>query len=308
MFSVLFSGQGIVLAEEDQYSGDLIPTMTSNTAPSGTVTASSIWSVKNHQPFHAFDDSDGMYGWCSAEGALTGWVAYEFNNPVKIEKYTLKPRKNNIDGVKEQPKTWTFEGWDGTNWVVLNTQADVTDWAMGQIKEFTFSNQTSFNKYRINITANNGSRKFVTIGEMEMMEKINSTPNPEPEPEPEPNPTGDNALLVIKMISGLEKEFELSASEVQEFIDWYNGRADGRGKETYMFDKDFNKGPFTSRKDYVAFSKIQSLKSWNIPNNTMRHILKNRKVPHLFSSNQSQAKTIIKQTRLYRKTYYIKKI
>ncbi|WGV57733.1 hypothetical protein QIH01_19870 [Brevibacillus brevis] len=65
-------------------------------------------------------------------------------------------------------------------------------------------------------------------------------------------------LLVIKMISDLEKEFELPSSEVQDFIDWYNSRADGRGKETYIFDKDFNKGPFTFRKDYVAFSKIQS--------------------------------------------------
>ncbi|WP_162630265.1 fibronectin type III domain-containing protein [Brevibacillus brevis] len=76
--------------------------------------------------------------------------------------------------------------------------------------------------------------------------------------DPDPKPTGDNALLVIKMISGLEKEFELTASEVQDFIDWYNERADGHGKETYMFDKTFNKGPFTARKDYVAFSKIQS--------------------------------------------------
>ncbi|QDS38002.1 hypothetical protein FPS98_00370 [Brevibacillus brevis] len=92
-----------------------------------------------------------------------------------------------------------------------------------------------------------------------MMENANPTnPDPEPNPDPNPNPTGDNALLVIKMISGLEKEFDLTASEVQDFINWYNGRADGRGKETYMFDKDFNKGPFTSRKDYVAFSKIQS--------------------------------------------------
>ncbi|ASJ55528.1 hypothetical protein BP422_19445 [Brevibacillus formosus] len=86
-----------------------------------------------------------------------------------------------------------------------------------------------------------------------MMENANPT-----NPDPNPNPSGDNALLVTKLISGLEKEFDLSASEVEDFIDWYNNRADGRGKETYMFDKDFNKGPFSSRKDYVSFSKIQS--------------------------------------------------
>ncbi|WP_238543237.1 hypothetical protein [Brevibacillus sp. BC25] len=69
---------------------------------------------------------------------------------------------------------------------------------------------------------------------------------------------GITALLVIKMISGLEKEFELTAAEIEDFINWYNNRADGNGKEIYMFEKDFNMGPFTARKDYVAFSKIQS--------------------------------------------------
>lgn len=60
------------------------------------------------------------------------------------------------------------------------------------------------------------------------------------------------------MISVHEKEFDLSSIEVEDFIDWYNDRADGRGKETYMFEKDFNMWPFSARKDYVAFSKIQS--------------------------------------------------
>lgn len=258
MFSVLFSGQSIGHAEE-QYTDDLIPKMTSNTEPNGTASASSYWSI-NHLPFFAFDDTDSAYGWGTVQGTVTGWLAYEFSTPQKIQKYTIKPRVNNIDGTRELPNTWTFEGWDGSNWVTLDTQKDISNWAIGVKKEFYFNNPNNYIKYRINITKNNGSSHFVTIGEMEMMAKISESPEPDPEPNPEPNPepTGDNALLVIKMISGLEKEFELSASEVQDFIDWYNGRADGRGKETYMFDKDFNKGPFTARKDYVAFSKIQS--------------------------------------------------
>lgn len=91
-----------------------------------------------------------------------------------------------------------------------------------------------------------------------MMRKITDSNGPGSDPGTDPTPTGDYALLIIKMISGLEKEFELSSSEVENFIVWYNDRADGHGKETYMFNKDYNKGPFTARKDYVAFSKIQS--------------------------------------------------
>lgn len=259
--AVLLSGQSIIHAE-DQYTNDLVPKMTSNNSPSGLVSSSSIWSVDNHQPFNVFNDSDADYGWSSAQSMLYGWVSYEFSAPTKIQKYTIKPRVNNIDSLLELPKDWTFEGWNGTGWIILDTRSNITDWVMGQKKEFTFDNDTEYLAYRINVTKNNGSSKFVTIGEMEMMAKISESPepepNPEPNPEPSPEPTGDKALLVIKMISGLEKEFELTASEVQDFIDWYNGRADGQGKETYMFDKDFNKGPFTSRKDYVAFSKIQS--------------------------------------------------
>ncbi|WP_286176940.1 discoidin domain-containing protein [Brevibacillus brevis] len=259
--AILFSGQSIGHAE-DQYTNDLVPKMTSNNSPSGVVRSSSIWSVINHQPFNVFNDSDEDYGWSSAQSTLYGWVSYEFSAPTKIQKYTIKPRVKNIDSLLELPKDWTFEGWNGTDWIILDTRSNIKNWVMGQKNEFTFDNNTEYLAYRINVTKNNGSSKFVTIGEIEMMAKISESPepepNPEPKPEPTPEPTGDKALLVIKMISGLEKEFELSASEVQDFIDWYNGRADGRGKEAFMFDKDFNKGPFTSRNDYVAFSKIQS--------------------------------------------------
>lgn len=127
-------------------------------------------------------------------------------------------------------------------------------------REFAFTNSASYNRYRINITKGFDS-SVVSIIHLEMMENANpanpTNPEPDPNPDPNPNPTGDN---------GLEKEFDLSASEVEDFIDWYNNRADGRGKETYMFDKDFNKGP------------------WNIPNNTPKHILYNRKVPKVLKN------------------------
>ncbi|MGG4461741.1 discoidin domain-containing protein [Brevibacillus porteri] len=250
---ILFSGQNVGFAE-DEYSGDLIPAMTSNDSPSGLASASSEWSA-NHKAYRAFDDKDDTYGWGTAGGTIKGWLQYEFPEPKKISKYTVKSR----DVYKgESPKDWTFEAFDGQEWIVLDTQTNQTGWATNYKRDYTFNNDNFYKQYRINITSNNGFSSFTVIEELEMMEKIGTPTNPDPNPEPEPEPTGDNALLVIKMISGLEKEFELTASEVQDFIDWYNGRADGRGKETYMFDKDFNKGPFTSRKDYVAFSKVQS--------------------------------------------------
>lgn len=53
---------------------------------------------------------------------------------------------------------------------------------------------------------------------------------------------------------------ELSKSQVNDFINWYNVRSAGSGLPHYTFNKDFNLGPFQSRKDYLVFDKIQASK------------------------------------------------
>jgi hypothetical protein len=73
-----------------------------------------------------------------------------------------------------------------------------------------------------------------------------------------PPDEGNNALLVITLVSGLEKEYDLPMSQVNDFISWYNGRAAGTGAEVYTINKSFNKANFLSRKDYIAFSKIET--------------------------------------------------
>lgn len=69
---------------------------------------------------------------------------------------------------------------------------------------------------------------------------------------------GDDALLVITMTNGMEKEYQLSASDISSFLSWYNGRAGGSGNAYYMVSKSYNLGPFSSRKDYIVFDKILS--------------------------------------------------
>ncbi|NQX61832.1 fibronectin type III domain-containing protein [Paenibacillus qinlingensis] len=72
-----------------------------------------------------------------------------------------------------------------------------------------------------------------------------------------PPPSG-RALLVITLVNGLEKEYDLPMADVNAFINWYNGRADGTGSEVYTFNKTYNLAKFVSRKDYIAFSKIET--------------------------------------------------
>ncbi|SHI65986.1 fibronectin type III domain-containing protein [Propionispora hippei] len=65
-------------------------------------------------------------------------------------------------------------------------------------------------------------------------------------------------LLLIELTDGLQKEYELTKSELDTFVNWYNNRSTGAGQPYYIFDKSFNLGPFDSLEDYLAFDKIQN--------------------------------------------------
>ncbi|MFW9334030.1 fibronectin type III domain-containing protein [Paenibacillus polymyxa] len=68
---------------------------------------------------------------------------------------------------------------------------------------------------------------------------------------------GNRAILVVTMTTGLEKEFDLSLKEVNDFIAWYESKQAGSGSASYAINKhDNNKGPFSSRKDYMLYDRI----------------------------------------------------
>lgn len=70
-------------------------------------------------------------------------------------------------------------------------------------------------------------------------------------------PTGNRAILVVAMTTGLEKEFDLSMKEVNDFISWYESKQAGSGPASYAINKhDNNIGPFSSRKDYMLYDRI----------------------------------------------------
>lgn len=83
--------------------------------------------------------------------------------------------------------------------------------------------------------------------------------DPEPTTPPKDDTTDEDgdALLVITMVNGLQKEYDLSMKEVNAFLSWYKKRDAGEGPGFYEIDEhDNNKGPFESKKDYVVFKNI----------------------------------------------------
>lgn len=70
-------------------------------------------------------------------------------------------------------------------------------------------------------------------------------------------PEEGRAILVITMVTGLEKEYDLSMAEVNDFIKWYEAKQAGIGSALFAIDRhDNNRGPFKNRKDYVVYDKI----------------------------------------------------
>lgn len=251
ILSSLILAMGITVYPQDsqaayQYSENLIPNMTTNTSPSGVASSNMELSHGYSSAYTAFDGNflnTRDSAWTSYE--IAGWLRYDFSNPVVVSQYIIYSQST---ATSRAPKNWTFEGSnDGTTWIVIDSQSEVTSWVDGTPKKFTFSNSSSYKNYRINITANNGDKNYTSIGELQMM-SMTSTPTPET--------SGSRAILTITMTNGLEKEYDLSMDEVNAFISWYDAKDAGNGTAKYKFIKNWNRGPFKARSEYVIFDKI----------------------------------------------------
>ena len=152
------------------YTSDLIPDMTSNTAPSGVASASS--QDGSFDPWKAMNDSnaDELDCWISEyPSSLPAWLQYQFTSGKTIQRYTITSRKHPpLD--TEHPMDWTLQGSNnGSDYDVLDTQTD-EEFGVNEKKTYSFSNSTSYIYYRLNITA--GKSNYIAIGEWELMEVV----------------------------------------------------------------------------------------------------------------------------------------
>jgi hypothetical protein len=147
-----------------------IPTMTSNTTPSGVASGSSSVNA-TYDYYKVFDKNTANNdGWCTPSGVTSGWIQYQFTSPIIIGQYTLT-----TDSYPTyMPKNWTFEGSvDGVNYTVLDTQTNIA-FATNEKKVFSIPNTTFYSYYRLNITSNNGASQL-QINEIEMIPKNTTT-------------------------------------------------------------------------------------------------------------------------------------
>ncbi|WP_339194089.1 discoidin domain-containing protein [Paenibacillus sp. FSL P4-0176] len=141
---------------------NVVPIMTSDNSDKGISSASSI-NAAGVPAWRAFD-GDLNSSWISATSG-TGWLKYNFNETKKLVKYSIVPRSS----LANQLRNWTFEASNNdSTWTILDTRTNVTSWTEGVASEFSFTNNTNYKYYRINITSTASS--LPAINELAMYE------------------------------------------------------------------------------------------------------------------------------------------
>lgn len=117
-----------------------IPTMTSDTSPSGIVTYGH--SAGGFLGWMAFDGDDNTY-WNAGANPST-YLCYELPVSAIFTEYYVKCYYT------YSITDWTLQGYDGANWVILDTQTGQDCWS-GNI--YKIATPASYIKYKIVITA-----------------------------------------------------------------------------------------------------------------------------------------------------------
>lgn len=163
--------------------GNAIPDMTTNTAPTGKVatgdgkrnTGTAIapggtWLGRTYQLglpatdyFHAFDASDDTY-W-AGDKAQTGILEYQTDVAFVCTGYTIYAALDNNDttylNTDFSPSTFYFEAWTGSAWKTLDYQDNYVSYDNDRSVFFEFANTVAYSRYRLRIL------KLVRNGQIE---------------------------------------------------------------------------------------------------------------------------------------------
>lgn len=139
-----------------------VPTMTSNTAPYGTASASHIVGT-TFDAYKAFDNIAGPSasgGWVSGQSNVPQWVQYAFTSPVSIKRANII--FNNINStatIKISAST------DNSNFTDLIDNVSVTG---SENKQVNIENNNSYLVYRLTIISQ--SRNQGTVGQVDTLQ------------------------------------------------------------------------------------------------------------------------------------------
>lgn len=152
--------------------GSAVPLMTSNTTPSGTVSSDGGTTA----PYVVFD---GDLSNDFEKTTPTGIITYTFpaGTTKVVDAYWLRS-PSAARKADRTPNTWKFQGFNGTDWVTLDSRAGESGWSAGEVRYYSFINETAYEAYRITWTSTDDiDDSFSAIGELGFHERgDNQTP------------------------------------------------------------------------------------------------------------------------------------
>ncbi len=149
-----------------------VPTMTSNTTPSGTCIGSSIYG-STFDYYKAFDGDDGTTAWASGDGNWNNsTLGYDFGTNVIIHSIKMTNRKTGTLDI--YVGNFTVQGWNGSSWVDIQNCSN-TNTGDGAVTNYNITNNTAYSKFQIKITSRIGGTSagtYVSVGELQFYGRV----------------------------------------------------------------------------------------------------------------------------------------
>lgn len=173
---------------------DIVPALTSNTADPNFLY--NYTGGASEEAYRVFDNNEATN--CSMTMVSGLFLGYNFGVNKKVGQYEIRVVNNASGQGNHTPQAWTFQGWNGASWVVLDTVSGVTSWANGERKTYTVDTPANYTQYRLVFTASNNSAfQLSEIDFKEQLTPVNITLAPTPVTLATANPTDLIAFVVI---------------------------------------------------------------------------------------------------------------
>ena len=141
-----------------------VPTMTSDTAPSGSCFGSNPYTT-GYECYKAFDGDLSEYNYY-ATATIQAQLGYEFTSQVCVNAVELT--SVNRSGIEnENAKTFKVQAYNGSTWVDLSGTLTKDSMALASKQRYALSNTTKYTKYRIQVLTNNGSAAATDVGALQ---------------------------------------------------------------------------------------------------------------------------------------------
>ena len=126
---------------------DKVPTMTSNTTPSGVVSVYRTYAQNN--AYKAFDGNDATWWEADINGSVTdAWIQYDFSAPFEIHKLLVRPYSTRAGYGQITKYTLLGSNDGGSIWNTVQTE-DNLNWEPNQNDESAIINNVSYTSLRL---------------------------------------------------------------------------------------------------------------------------------------------------------------